>query len=116
MDEPQNQFPFRRQEKHEGMKDHVDAAERRRTTGNSVEVVGNLIFGEALDAFREHLAASDIRSNTRAYRGAGLKLVLRSRDGVEFLSTQMRAPIALGSPIRPKNCPWQPLRAAMENV
>ena len=43
-----------------------------------VEAVGKLTFGEAIHSYRERLAASDVRPNTKAYREAGLKLVLRS--------------------------------------
>jgi integrase len=70
------------------MKEHVDAAERQRTTGNSVEAVGKLTFGEAIKTYREHLAGADIRPNTKEYREAGLKLVLRSWQGVESLNVR----------------------------
>ena len=70
------------------MKEHVDASERQRTAGDSSEVVGKLTFSEALKAYREHLAAADIRPNTKAYREAGLKLVLRSWDGIELLNVR----------------------------
>ena len=65
------------------MKEHVEAVERHRTTGNSVEAVGNLTFGEAIQSYRQQLAASDVRPNTKAYRKAGLKLLLRSCNGVQ---------------------------------
>ena len=70
------------------MKEHVDAAERQRTTGNSVEAVGKLTFGEAMQTYRDQLAAADIRPNTKAYREAGLKLVLRSWEGVEAINVR----------------------------
>jgi integrase len=70
------------------MKEHVDAAERQRTTGNSAEAVGSLSFGEAMAHYREHLAVADIRPNTKGYREAGLKLVLRSWPGVEGLNVR----------------------------
>jgi integrase len=70
------------------MKEHVDAAERQRTTGNSVEAVGKLTFGEAIRTYREKLAAADIRPNIKAYREAGLKLVIRSWEGVELLNVR----------------------------
>lgn len=70
------------------MKEHVDAAERQRTTGNSVEAVGKLTFGEAIKTYREQLASADIRPNTKAYREAGLKLVLRSWEEVESLNVR----------------------------
>ena len=73
------------------MKEHVEAVERHRTTGNSVEAVeavGKLTFGEAIHSYREQLAASDVRPNTKAYREAGVKLVLRSWGGVEALNVR----------------------------
>jgi hypothetical protein len=50
--------------------------------------LGKLTFGEALKAYREHLAAADMRPNTKAYREAGLKLVLRSWVDVELLNVR----------------------------
>jgi len=70
------------------MKEHVDAAERQRTTGNASEAVGRLTFGEALATYREQLKTADIRPNTKAYREAGVKLVLRSWAGVEELNVR----------------------------
>ena len=70
------------------MKEHVEAVERHRTTGNSVEAVGKLTFGEAIHSYRQQLAASDVRPNTKAYRESGLKLVLRSWEGVEAINVR----------------------------
>lgn len=70
------------------MKEHVDAAERQRTTGDSVAVVGKLTFAEAMKTYREQLARADIRPNTKVYRESGLKLVLRSWEGVETLNVR----------------------------
>jgi integrase len=70
------------------MKEHVEAAERQRTTGNSAEAVGRLTFGEAMATYRERLAVADIRPNTKAYREAGLKLVVRSWEDVESLNVR----------------------------
>lgn len=70
------------------MKEHVDAAERQRTTGDSVVAVGKLTFGEAMQTYRDQLARADIRPNTKVYRESGLKLVLRSWDGVESLNVR----------------------------
>ena len=39
------------------LKEHVDAAERQRTTGNAAEVAGKLTFAEAMGD-REQLAAA----------------------------------------------------------
>jgi len=49
------------------MKDHVDAAERQRTTGNTSEAVGRLTFGEAIMTYREQLQEVAIRPNTKAF-------------------------------------------------
>jgi hypothetical protein len=70
------------------MKDHVDPAERQRTTGNSSEAVGRLSFGEAITTYREQLQEAAIRPNTKAFREAGLKLVLRSWENVEGLNVR----------------------------
>ena len=70
------------------MKDHVDAAERQRTTGNTSEAVGRLTFGEAIATYREQLQEAAIRPNTKAFREAGLKLVLRSWENVETLNVR----------------------------
>jgi hypothetical protein len=69
------------------MKDHVDAAERQRTGGSTPEAVG-LTFGEAITTCREQLQEAAIRPNTKAYREAGLKLVLRSWENVEALNVR----------------------------
>jgi hypothetical protein len=70
------------------MKDHVDAAERQRMTGSTSEAVGRLTFGEAITTYREQLQEAAIRPNTKAYREAGLKLVLRSWENVEALNVR----------------------------
>lgn len=70
------------------MREHMDAAERQRTTGNSAEAVGRLNFGEAMAMYRKYLVTADIRPNTKAYREAGLKLVVRSWEGVEGLNVR----------------------------
>ena len=70
------------------MKDHVDAAERQRTTGNTSDAIGRLTFGEAITTYREQLQEAAIRPNTKAYREAGLKLVLRSSENVEALNVR----------------------------
>jgi hypothetical protein len=66
----------------------LDAAERQRTTGNSSEAVGRLTFGEAVTTYREQLQEAAIRPNTKAFREAGLKLVLRSWKNVEALNVR----------------------------
>jgi integrase len=70
------------------MKEHVDAAPRQQTTGATAEPVGRLTFGSAMKTYRGELAAADLRPNTRAYREAGLKLVLRSWGDIEGLSVR----------------------------
>lgn len=70
------------------MKEHVDAAERQRTTGNSVEAVGKLTFAQAMQTYRDQLARADIRPNTKAYREAGLKLVIRTWEGIEAVNVR----------------------------
>lgn len=70
------------------MKEHTDSAERERTTGNSAEAVGRLTFGEALISYKSELAVSDVRPNTKAFREAGVKLVLRSWENIESLNVR----------------------------
>jgi integrase len=70
------------------MKEHVDAAERQRTTGNTAEAVGKMTFDEAVATYREQLKVTAIRPNTKAYREAGLKLVLRTWKDVEALNVR----------------------------
>src|SRR5437764_1480418 len=50
------------------MKEHVDAAERHRTTGQAADAIGRLDFGEAMSRYRARLAEASIRPNTKAYR------------------------------------------------
>jgi integrase len=70
------------------MKEHVEAAERQRASGSVSEAVGRLTFGEALGRYREELAASEVRPNTKAYREAGVKLVLRTWPDVESINVR----------------------------
>ncbi len=70
------------------MKEHVEAAERQRTTGNVSKAVGRLTFGEAMSRYREQLAGSEVRPNTKAYREAGVKLVLRTWPDVERINVR----------------------------
>lgn len=69
------------------MKEHIDAAERQRTAGETL-VAGTLTFGQALEKYREQLKVADVRPNTKAYREAGVKLVLRTWDGIEKLNVR----------------------------
>lgn len=70
------------------MREHVDAAERQRITGKTAEAVGKMTFGEAVATYREQLKVAVIRPNTKAYREAGLKLVLRTWKDVEALNVR----------------------------
>ena len=51
-----------------------------------------MTFGQALAEYRRRLKASVVRPNTKAYREAGIKLVLRSWPGVEDLSVRRITP------------------------
>ena len=71
------------------MREHVDAAERQRLTGAAAsEATGNLTFGQALKEYQERLKTADIRPNTKAFREAGVKLVLRSWPEVEEINVR----------------------------
>lgn len=70
------------------MKEHLDAAERQKITGNAAEPTGRMTFAEAVTAYREKLVNSTVRPNTKAYRKAGLKLVLKSWPDVESLNVR----------------------------
>jgi integrase len=70
------------------MKEHLDAAERQKLTGGAPEASGTLAFGGALEAYRERLHVADLRPNTKEYREAGIKLVLRSWEGIEALNVR----------------------------
>ena len=70
------------------MKEHVDAAERQKTAGLPADAAGRLTFGKAMQDYRVRLAVADMRPNTKAYCEAGLKLVLKSWDGVEILNVR----------------------------
>ena len=70
------------------MREHLDAAERHRSAGNSANAVGRLTFNEAMAAYKNNLATADIHPNTKAYCEAGLKLVLRSWEGIEALNVR----------------------------
>ncbi len=66
------------------MQEHIDASERLKSSGAAAQASGPLTFGEALAVYKERLASSaDVRPNTKAFREAGIKLVLRSWTGIE---------------------------------
>ncbi len=70
------------------MKGHLDAAERQRSLGEGAVATGSLTFGQALETYRKRLSEADVRPNTKAYRDAGVKLVLRSWEGVGSLNVR----------------------------
>jgi hypothetical protein len=70
------------------MKKHVDAVERQRDSGDATSAVGGMTFGQALKIYKERLREADVRPNTKAYREAGVKLVLRSWEGIESLNVR----------------------------
>jgi hypothetical protein len=81
-DQPKNETPHGCEEP---VKEHVEAAEWQRTTGNTAGAVGKMTFGEAVATYREQLKVVAIRLNTKAYREAGMKLALRTWKDVEAL-------------------------------
>ena len=64
------------------MKEHLDAAERQKITGEVMPATVKLTFNEMNETYREQLQASEVRPNTKAYWEAGIKLVFRSWDGI----------------------------------
>lgn len=70
------------------MKEHLDAAERQKSGGESVPATGKLTFGEVTETYRQQLQASDVRPNTKAYRDAGIKLVFKSWEGIADLNVR----------------------------
>jgi integrase len=70
------------------MKEHVGAAERQRTAGTLAEPTGRMEFAKAVAAYRQKLADSTVRPNTKSYREAGLKLLLKSWPEIESVSVR----------------------------
>jgi integrase len=70
------------------MKEHVGAAERHRANGDASEAVGKLTFADAATLYRNEIARSDVRPNTKAYRDAGLRLVSRTWEEVQTLNVR----------------------------
>ncbi len=70
------------------MREHIDAAERMKASGEAAEASGPLTFGEALSTYRDRLASSNVRPNTKAFREAGIKLVLRSWPKIEQMNVR----------------------------
>ncbi len=77
------------------MREHVDAAERERGPGPAATADGKLSFGGALAIYRERLAEAVVRPNTRAYREAGVKLVLKTWEGIEEQNVRRVTPEAV---------------------
>lgn len=82
------------------MKEHLDAAERERGPGRGVSADGKMTFGEALRQYRPRLESSLVQPNTRAYREAGIKVVLRSWDGLAELNVRRITPEAVARWLR----------------
>ena len=62
------------------MREHLDAAEKQKIAGNAAEPTDRMLFSEAVTTYREKLASSTVRRNAKAYREAGLKLILKFRS------------------------------------
>jgi integrase len=77
------------------MKEHVEAAEREGGGGAIAAAGGKLSFGGALAIYRERLAEVVVRPNTRACREAGIKLVLKTWDGIEEQNVRRITPEAV---------------------
>lgn len=77
------------------MKDHVEAAERERAHGRSVGGDGKMTFGKALAMYRCRLEGAVVRPNTRAFREAGVKVLLRTWPGVEEVPVRLMGPEAV---------------------
>lgn len=60
------------------MKEHLDAADRIRSSGATVVAEGRLLFSDATTEYLRRLDAASIRPNTKAFRQAGLKLIAKS--------------------------------------
>ena len=70
------------------MREHIDAAEKQRLTGESVDADGSLTFGQAMRFYQSRLDDADIRPNTKAFRESGLKIVLRTWDDIEKINVR----------------------------
>jgi integrase len=70
------------------MKEHLEAADKLKASGELANVSGSLTFGVALATYREAVERSAVRPNTKAFREAGMKLVLRSWPDVERLNVR----------------------------
>lgn len=85
MDWPQDEAPVRCANR---MKEHPDAVQRQRTVGTTADAAGRMMVSDAVAAYREKLANSHARPNTKAYRETGLKLVLKTWSDVESLNVR----------------------------
>lgn len=70
------------------MKTHLDAAERLRGNEHAEEATGKLISGDALVVYRRELEKLNAQPKTKAFRQAGIKLVLRTWPDVEALNVR----------------------------
>lgn len=82
------------------MKEHVDAAERERGPGRGISADGKMTFGDALAQYRPRLEASFVQPNTRKYREAGIKVILRSWEGIEAMNVRRITPEAVARWLR----------------
>ena len=70
------------------MKEHVEGAIRQRSGGSQIESSGRFRFSQGIALYRRELELAPIQPNTKAYREAGLKLVLKSWEGIESLAVR----------------------------
>lgn len=70
------------------MKEHVDASERLKSSGEAQSASGSLTFGAALKTYRERLGYAEIRPNTKSYRESGIKLILKTWKDVEEINVR----------------------------
>jgi integrase len=68
------------------MREHVEAAERQKLVTDAPDVSGLLSFGQAIQTYKSRLEMASISPNTKAFREAGLKLVLRTWEDIEEIN------------------------------
>lgn len=67
------------------MREHLEAAERQKSTGVAAETSERFRFKDGIALYRRELAATPLRPKSKEYRESGLKLLLRTWDGIEEL-------------------------------
>jgi integrase len=70
------------------MREFVDAAQRLQSAGPQATPVDKLSFGQALETYRREIEVSPVQPNTKRYRLAGIKTVLRSWEGIEQMNVR----------------------------